>query len=306
MDEEIIRGMLQLNCRRVLCSRNTAGAAPLKYDPDQSWREKNSEMHPFREIMVLLSGKNFFQLMSYVYPGEVGDIVLVDSFERHDRYSPPGSADCLALWMLCFPNVVRCGIYRISNSKNRMLTIRFEYSNSELISMLHRSWNAITTGKRPIQVAMAEINGVVGIIMAAFAERIMSPSHDRLMLNNVENHQYRAVMDAISYVDSHLGDNPRIGQLAHMAGYSTSHFARLFREYSGYGFREYIDWSRFQQYRAMSLRKMHKKEIAAELGFSSTSSLIHWLRTVSRKYSDHIGNNPERFADGKLSSLSFR
>ena len=165
----------------------------------------------------------------------------------------------------------------------------FEFFNTELVSLFNRTWTSVASGKRDPHVAEQEMNGLVCIIMAAFAEHIISSGDGDARLSEAQNQQYITVMSAISYLGDHLADNPQLGELAKMAGYSTPHFARLFRKYSGYGFRDYIDFMRLRMYETMrQVRKMPKKEIAAELGFSSTSSLIHWLRIVRGKQSGRL------------------
>jgi transcriptional regulator GlxA family with amidase domain len=92
-------------------------------------------------------------------------------------------------------------------------------------------------------------------------------------------------VSAMNYIGTHIAGKVYFDDLAERAGYSRQHFARLFREYSGYGFRDYVDRVRMELFRKMYFVKyMRKNEIARELGFSSSSSLIHWLRSVQDKH----------------------
>ena len=94
-------------------------------------------------------------------------------------------------------------------------------------------------------------------------------------------------MSALSYIADHLRENPGFEKLAGRAGYSVPHFARLFRRHSGYTYREYLDALRVQLYRSLKAQgRLSQKEIAAELGFSSASALIHWRDNMTRKHID--------------------
>ena len=73
-------------------------ASPAKEsDGDRVWRQRNTEVHPYREIMVILKEDIPFQLASRVYDGHVGDVVLFDAFEAHDRFHPPSVRSALSL-----------------------------------------------------------------------------------------------------------------------------------------------------------------------------------------------------------------
>gem|GEM_PF-7060773 len=275
--------------RRVFFSFAPAGCAPVTdSDEDRAWRERNTELHPFREIMVILGGEFQFQLASHLYAGRVGDIVLFDAFEKHDRFHPPSVHECITMWIHCYPHTMLCTINMGSDTRCWVL-MRFEFPHREFCMLLNRVWRDAASGQKPPEVARLEIGGVIDVIMGAFAERIINSGQQSMRFSEAQNRQYLTVMAAMAYIGEHLNENPQLGDLARTAGYSTPHFARLFRQYAGYGFRDYVDFVRLRMYRKMYFVKhMHKKEIAVELGFSSSSSLIHWLRIVQNKQEEKL------------------
>ncbi len=233
--------------------------------------------------MVILGGRFQFQLASRIYEGQVGDIVMIDAFEKHDCFHPPSVHSCLTLWIHCYPNTMLCTIDIGSNTRNFVLK-RFRFLYPEFCMLLNRVWRDVIGGQMPPEVARMEISGVIGVIMGAFAEQITSSNCRTMRFDKAQNQQYLAVMAAMEHIGEHLSENPQLEDLAHTAGYSTSHFARLFRRYAGYGFRDYIDFVRMRLYRKLYyVDHMRKNEIAPELGFSSSSSLIHWLQIVRGK-----------------------
>lgn len=290
IEAEAIAGLLQMEHRRVFFSFDTGDAAPVKDDEaDRAWRERNTELHPFREIMVILGGEFQFQLASRIYEGRAGDIVMFDAFEKHDRLYPPGTGKCLTLWIKCYPQTMLCTVNSTRDSQTSVL-MRFEFAQPEFCSLMNRVWRDASGGQKPPAVAKAEANGILGVLMAEFAGQIVSAGGPRMRVSETRSRQYLAVMAAMAYVNAHLNENPRLADLARQAGYSTPHFARLFRLHAGYNFRDYFDFLRLRLYRKMYIvRHMHKKEIAVELGFSSSSSLIHWLRSIGDRQPEQPG-----------------
>ena len=282
-DAEILAGLLRTANRRIFFSWYTSGVEPLRVDPDREWRSRNSETHPFRDVLVILKGELNFQLASHVYAGRAGDAVLIDAFERHDNLYPPSVGDCKLLWMFCYPQHVSCAVSHASPGGSDWL-LRCDYTDREISSHLNRAWSIAASGRTPARVAALEIGGLLDVIMAHFAGLILSPRRDDLVYRAVRSRQYLAVMSALSYIADNLRENPGLEKLAERAGYSVPHFARLFRLHSGYTYREYLDALRVQLYRSLrAQRRLSQKEIAAELGFSSASALIHWRAGVTRR-----------------------
>ena len=279
-EEDILDGLLQLERRRVFGTFDPDGIVSVPVsDEDRVWREHNTEMHPYREILVILKGEFQFRLASYVCEGRAGDVVLIDAFEEHDRFHPPSVRNCLTLWLYCCPQTILCIVNRTRDGGNKIL-MRFEFARPEFCMTLNTAWRDAVGGQRSAAAAKLEINGVVDVLRGAFAEKILASERSGVRrFSEVQNRQYLTVMAAMAYINDHLNENPQLDKLAKRSGYSAPHFARLFRQYSGYGFRDYIDFVRMGMYRKMYFAEhMHKKEIALELGFSSSSSLIHWLR----------------------------
>ena len=84
-----------------------------------------------------------------------------------------------------------------------------------------------------------------------------------------------------NYIREHTGQKSDIKTLARFASISESHFYRLFRQYAGCTVKQYIDIVRQEKYTLLSRRKRPRKEIAYELGFSSTEALCHWQQRQS-------------------------
>ena len=225
---------------------------------------------------------------------------IIDRYiETHDRFHPPSVDDALTLWMQISPQEIVCSIIRSQVGAGKVI-MRFEFSNPALCTLLNRAWHDVANGRKPPEAANMEIAAVVNMARSAFAEQVMDGSvqYNR-NLKDAQNRPYPAVMSAMNYIATHIGEKLHFDDIAEQAGYSRQHFARLFRQYSGYNFRDYVDNVRMMMFRQMYFIKyMRKNEIASELGFSSTSSLIHWLRSVQGKHLErHVTARPRRHGD---------
>ena len=70
-------------------------------------------------------------------------------------------------------------------------------------------------------------------------------------------------------------------EAASLAGYSQTHFQRLFKQTTGKSFYDYLQQRRLERYRDLrSKRNIIKKELASLLGFASTAALNHWERRI--------------------------
>ena len=297
---DIIRGLLQMERQRIVSAFALGAASPAaENDGDRVWRQQNTELHPYREIMVILKNDIPFQLAGRVYEGRVGDIVLFDAFETHDRFHPPSVDDTLTLWMQIGPQTIVCSVIRSEGGAGKVL-MRFEFSNSELCTLLNRVWHDAGDGRKVPEVANMEIGAVVNVVRSEFAEKLMSGAvqYNR-SLKDAQNRPYPAVMAAMNHIATHIGEKLHFDDIAERAGYSRQHFARLFKQYSGYNFRDYVDHVRMIVFREMYFIKyMRKNEIADKLGFSSTSSLSHWLRSVQDKHLERdVTARPRRHGD---------
>ena len=296
---DIIRGLLQMEHQRIVSTFAPGSASPAAVDAeDGAWRQQNTELHPYREIMVILRNDIPFQLASRVYEGHVGDIVLFDAFETHDRFHPPSVVDTLTLWMQIGPQAIVCSVVRGRRGAGKVI-MRFDFSNPELCALLNRAWHDAVDARKPPEAANMEIVAVVNLVRSVFAEKLMAGAVQYNRSFKDAQKACPAVMAAMNYIAAHIGEKPYFDDLAKRAGYSRQHFARLFRQYSGYNFRDYVDHVRMIMFREMYFIKyMRKNEIAGKLGFSSTSSLIHWLRSVQDKHLEqNVTARPRRHGD---------
>ena len=180
--------------------------------------------------------------------------------------------------------MITCSICRVLAGVGKVI-MRFDFAQPDLCALLNRVWHDAKNGRKAPEVANMEISSVVNMVRSAFAEKIMA-SECRYIRDfyGAQNRQYLAVMSAMAYINGHIGEKLFFDDLAKQAGYSSQHFARLSRQYCGYGFRDYIDQVRIGMFRNLYyVKNMPKNDIAIRLSFLSGSAFSRWLRNAQNK-----------------------
>ena len=74
-----------------------------------------------------------------------------------------------------------------------------------------------------------------------------------------------------------------VERLEKFTGFNRFYISHAFREMNGITIRDYIDKIRMNFFESALKRGLNYKQIAFELGFSNSSSLLTWFRRYSRK-----------------------
>lgn len=114
----------------------------------------------------------------------------------------------------------------------------------------------------------------------------MSPRHN----GEAGGLSRRALLRAHAYIEAHLGEPLRLGDIARAAHLSRSHFARAFRVSTGESVMRCVCRLRMEKAKALLIESEHSiAEISAMLGFSHHS---HFSRLFRRE----VGVTPRLFA----------
>lgn len=87
------------------------------------------------------------------------------------------------------------------------------------------------------------------------------------------------IIDAVYYMEQHYQENPSLETVALLAGYSASHFSRLFHAQLGKSFSEYLTRIRIRHVQDLLLNTQKSvTEIALETGYLHTGNLSEQFR----------------------------
>lgn len=105
------------------------------------------------------------------------------------------------------------------------------------------------------------------------------------------------VIDALYYMEKHYQDNPSLDTIAGIAGYSASHFSKLFQTQLGKPYSEYLIDIRLRHVENLLINtKKSITEIALETGYVHTSNL-------SEQFKKLTGMSPLRYRKTHLDNM---
>lgn len=94
---------------------------------------------------------------------------------------------------------------------------------------------------------------------------------------------------AVTYIHMHFRDNPSLGEVCSVANMSRTYFCRLFKEYTGVSFVEYMNTLKLNYARKLlHLSDLSVTEICFRSGFNSESNFL-------RVFKSEIGISPQKY-----------
>lgn len=89
--------------------------------------------------------------------------------------------------------------------------------------------------------------------------------------------------DLLAYIDKHYMDALTLEDMASLMGFSKFHFSRLFKDYTGYTFCDYLNYRRIKATEDLLPRpELPITEIAMQVGFSSISTFNRLFRVYKK------------------------
>ena len=241
-------------------------ARNLKLKPEERvWLENHEHFHGYREILAVISGCALLHLDGRPVRLSRGDFLVIDPWVRHTSGHLP---DDSAVFWWC---MAEGGRFRILLWRHNRIDSYQIMESEDFVRLLDQTFSE--TGN----AAAAELQHFIGGLICRFF-RLMddSPSAAADSL-----HQETAVQKVLAWLENLPVLKCSLGEAASLAGYSQTHFQRLFKQTTGKSFNDYLQQRRLERYRDLSnKRNIIKKELANLLGFASTAALNHWERRI--------------------------
>jgi len=239
--------------------------------------------HEHCELIVVLENSLEFYVEGAVVHLSAGEVIVVPPYMLHSAL--PGEGPVGRVAVFSFPQSYLSGtadscFFRewgtTGKIKGYFLRFRSEYSavvqqTAELL--LHKYVET------QAQDCLAT-KGFVLFVMGLMQNDGIPLEEGSAMITDKK--QYERIFSACAYIEQHVCGRISIPELAQSAGYSVSHFSRLFRENVGYSVKEYIDLMKIREARRF-LRQGEKSitEIAYLLGFSHPNNFGRVYKRVT-------------------------
>ncbi|MBP5530705.1 MAG: helix-turn-helix transcriptional regulator [Lentisphaeria bacterium] len=295
MKGEVIMALSADFVEKLLTFRAERIASPFFADPEVEVRQLTAEERVSRErhcaemtyeIMLGLDGEGDVMINNRVYTGGTGTVFVIPPGVPHDKTYDHNNCTGMHLWMIAWSDLVRYSLFRVAPGYCRFednCNLRvFRHFDQELYRSTSGLWinaanNPLSREKRREFMALIDYR-------AAQLVRIEREAPRTETIGNV-GRDFMIVQQVKKYIGQQCGRGCQINMLADMFDCSRSRFLKIFRRYAGCTVLEFVDRERIRRYRGFS-DSTPVKTIAAELGFSSSSSFIHWRRRNLKALTD--------------------
>lgn len=271
LDDPVIHLLYSREKRKIISSFHSD--IP-EYFPDPEtlqWHRQRTESHPVREILLVLSGSTVQQIKGRFYQCDALTLVMFDHNEIHTLGYDPDSSG-LHCWLTLLPGDLRWVVMYGTNKYSSSGVQGFIEMPSS-VNTLNNLWDEIAKPGIPEPRKMALLAEISGCLAQIFAEVYLQAHSTQRKYRKRDEDITKTIQLAKEYLQEHCSCSLR--EMAQLTGYSPTHFARLFKQVTGTGFKEYLNLIRQEKY-IKYYSFMLAKQLAGELGFSSSSALAHW------------------------------
>ena len=255
---------------------------PLDDTAHARWLSRHEDFHPAREILFVLGGRSIGSLQHRFYEFVPGTLLLLDHGEEHDREYPPGSDGLTHLWIFLLQDRILARLLYVRNGGIEYARKTLLPDNRCWLEIVNTVWSQVRNSSLPDNLRRQKLLSVFSLLFLQFLEVDANES----TIPPDSQPDFSPSQKMMRLIQEHIrntsGNGVTIDKLARIAGYSKFHFFRLFREYSGCTVHEYINRVRREKAGEMREDGYRLKEIAATLGFSGPSALLHWLKQTEK------------------------
>ncbi len=252
------------------------------------WQQNHKDKHTQREILLMLSGSSVLHLSGKYYKVTPGSMFFFNRQEVHSYGFPPGSSG-LACWLVILPKDLHVNFVDTTGKPFKYLSKQF-IRRTPAVDILEKAWDRLTIpalDEEEKQASLTEMSSCANLLFAEIwrhVRRLPDPVFPKRSLNAAD-----AVKRAQKYLQDHCGAT--VQDLANIAGYSPSHFVRLFKQYAKLGVKEYINLIRKEKMRKYK-NTLPAKQLAEILGFSSSSAYFHWRDNTNKRFTRQLVSRP--------------
>lgn len=254
------------------------------------WQQNHTDKHAQREILLMLSGSTVVHLNGKYYKVPPGGMVFFNRQDIHTYGFPPGSRG-LACCLVILGKDLQVNIVDTAVKPFKYLSKQF-IKRFPVTDILEKVWDKIS-GPLDDEAKQAFLTEIACSANLIFAEiwRKVKQLPDPLPAPKRSVNAADAVKRVRKYLQDHCGAT--VQELAHVAGYSPTHFVRLFRQHTELGVKEYINLIRKEK--AGKFKNLvPPKQLAEMLGFSSSAAYFHWRDNTNKRFARQLVTRPEK------------
>jgi len=228
--------------------------------------------HEAVEIDCVLKGKVYYTVEGVTYKLEQGDIIVVSSGMIHSgRCSEGNTIEETAAEVMTIQ--VNKDVFHYSNYDDPVFEVFHpKENNAELLPVLMRI-------KTVFQQQLPYYEVLLNSSLLELCYHLLIQQSEQGISNRSANSGNNEIKEALQYIENHCRERLSLEDVACALKYNTSYFSRLFHQYTGFTFVEYLNRCRTVA-AANTLLESDKtiSEIALDCGFPNVSSFITFFK----------------------------
>jgi AraC-like DNA-binding protein len=261
--------------RRFVASGLPQEVPAVRHAAHEAWARRHVDVHPSRELLIVLGGGGYQSLCGKTYPARPGTVFFFDAMEPHDSGYSPAQVPCDHLWFHLTPDKCSVRFMRVGKGRGeRRSGWHGWYTLPELGLSAAEALFPGSTPSSPPEIVRRRCAAALALLVSSLVEK----GYEKPRARPKEDFHADIVQTIVRQIHESHGRGCRLESLARIAGYSKYHFLRLFRKHAGMSLQSCVNNSRVQAFRKMSAAGTPLRAICSDLGFAFPSALCRWRR----------------------------
>jgi len=239
--------------------------------------------HPATEMVVVLDDEYYVTVDGTRYVLKQGDIFIIPSCELHELSAPQQGRRLILLFDLTQFEWIHNFSYIQSHFTKPVLingdTCPTIYQEEcEIISLICKDYFGDDTLRDSAIYARLLL---LFINYARFSAENIALNGYSSGNKSKQLELHKCFSLVYSYIDKHITDDLTLEKVAEIACYSKYHFSRLFKEYSGYSFYDYVRMQKINHAAELLLNpELPIIEIALQTGFANLTTFNRTFKAI--------------------------
>lgn len=241
-------------------------------------------MHWHTDIEIIMALENIYTIVidKIKYVINPYDIILIPSGELHELYAPPSGKRLIILVDNSILNSMN-GLETISSSFYPCILVRQEANacQKQLAEILRKITEEYF---KRAPLCQASIYSLFINFFVIIGRNCINRDRSISSIRRNKQHQYiDKFLNVCKYINEHCTEDITVDKLAAMAGFSKYHFSRLFYEFSGVTYYEYLMKRRIMHAeRLLCDPNLSIVEVAMQSGFNSLATFNRNFRAIKK------------------------
>ena len=252
------------NIKRFDIKDNTRGSYHV-FAEERSTVATPLHWHSHFEIEMITEGEAISSINGISHEVKRGDVYLLTPADFHE-FCPRG---CVRLWHVAFDESM------ISDVRLDELTYRV---GGSCFSIDERTLELLSlTAQLISEEARREDGGCSRELCECFLTLLL---RDRDLGTLYRDERLSSIQKSITYMETHFRENPSLGDMARLSGFTPSYFSELFRRVTGQSFTERLAVLKTRHAKTLLSQGFSVTDACFRSGFGSTNNFLYTFKKL--------------------------